>query len=315
MLTPILPPSHEQAFIKQFNPFPGDVVSVEKVLDDALVLNSLQKPRKISILGTDGKVYSLLCKPKDDLRKDQRLMEFNNMINGFLKKDVDSIKRRMYIKTYAVTPLNEECGLIEWVDNLRTLRDIVMKLLRERGIIPNFNEIRHYLNEACSHNDKLPVFTTMILSKLPPVLHEWFVEMFPDPGAWLEARLRFTRTSAVMSMVGHVLGLGDRHGENILFEESTGGILHVDFNCLFDKGLTFEKPEVVPFRLTHNMVDAFGAYGYNGPFRRTCEITLGLLRQNEDALMNIMETFLYDPTTDFIGKKARHAFLTSKTFR
>lgn len=29
MLTPILPPSHEQAFIKQFNPFPGDVVSVE----------------------------------------------------------------------------------------------------------------------------------------------------------------------------------------------------------------------------------------------------------------------------------------------
>lgn len=127
-----------------------------EVLDEALVLNSLQKPRKISILGTDGRVYSLLCKPKDDLRKDQRLMEFNNMINGFLKKDVDSTKRRMCmcyqmsraqsrpfdwgfadIKTYAVTPLNEECGLIEWVDNLRTLRDIVMKLLRERGITPN----------------------------------------------------------------------------------------------------------------------------------------------------------------------------------
>ena len=41
------------------------------------------------------------------------------------------------IKTYAVTPLNEECGLIEWVDNLRTLRELVLKLLRERGIIPN----------------------------------------------------------------------------------------------------------------------------------------------------------------------------------
>lgn len=32
-----------------------------------------------------------------------------------------------------------------------------------------------------------------------------------------------------------IISLGDRHGENILFEESTGGILHVDFNCLFDK--------------------------------------------------------------------------------
>jgi hypothetical protein len=41
------------------------------------------------------------------------------------------------IKTYAVTPLNEECGLIEWVDNLRTLRDIIAKGLRERGAAPN----------------------------------------------------------------------------------------------------------------------------------------------------------------------------------
>lgn len=30
------------------------------------------------------------------------------------------------------------------------------------------------------------------------------------------------------------------------------------------QGQTFEKPEVVPFRLTQNMIDAFGAYGYNG---------------------------------------------------
>lgn len=32
------------------------------------------------------------------------------------------------------------------------------------------------------------------------------------------------------------------------------------------QGLTFDKPELVPFRLTQNMVDAFGAYGYNGMF-------------------------------------------------
>jgi serine/threonine-protein kinase ATR len=108
-----------------------------------------------------------------------------------------------------------------------------------------------------------------------------------------------------MSIVGHVLGLGDRHGENILFEEDNGGTLHVDFNCLFDKGLTFEKPEMVPFRMTHNMVDAMGAYGYEGPFRRCCEITLQLLRGNEDALMTILESFLHDPTTDFINSGGR----------
>ncbi|KAL4785846.1 hypothetical protein BJX76DRAFT_366638 [Aspergillus varians] len=305
MLTPSLPASHDSEYLKGFRAFPRDSTTIEAVLDDAQVLSSLQKPRKIGIRGSDGKIYNILCKPKDDLRKDQRLMEFNNMINRFLKKDVESSKRRMYIKTYAVTPLNEECGLIEWVDNLRTLRDLVTRSLKERGITPNYEEIRNYLNEACSDPSKISLFTDKVLATFPPVLHEWFVEMFPETGAWFTARLRYTRSCAVMSMVGYVLGLGDRHGENILFEEGTGGVLHVDFNCLFDKGLTFDKPELVPFRLTQNMIDAFGAYGYNGPFRKTCELSLDLLRQNEDALMTILETFLHDPTTDFIGKKRR----------
>lgn len=43
-------------------------------------------------------------------------------------------------------------------------------------------------------------------------------------------------------------GLGDRHGENILVDQSNGDVVHVDFSCLFDKGLTLEKPEMVPFR-------------------------------------------------------------------
>ncbi|KAJ6018089.1 hypothetical protein N7451_001468 [Penicillium sp. IBT 35674x] len=308
MLIPSLPASHDADYLKGFRAFPRDPTTIEAVLDEATILNSLQKPRKISIRGSDGKIYNALCKPKDDLRKDQRLMEFNNMINRFLKRDVEASKRRMYIKTYAVTPLNEECGLIEWVDNLRTLRDIIVKLLRERGISPNYGEIKQHLNEICADRSrsKVHLFTTKILAKLPPVLHEWFIEMFPETEAWFSARLRYTRSAAVMSMVGYVLGLGDRHGENLSFEEGTGGILHVDFNCLFDKGQTFEKPEVVPFRLTNNMIDAFGAYGYNGPFRRTCEITLSLLRQNEDSLMTILETFLHDPTTDFIGKRRRN---------
>ena len=64
-------------------------------LDDVLVLNSLQRPRKISARGSDGKIYGLLCKPKDDLRKDQRLMEFNSIVNRALKRDAETSKRRL----------------------------------------------------------------------------------------------------------------------------------------------------------------------------------------------------------------------------
>ena len=56
---------------------------------------SLQKPRKIVIMGSDGKRYAFLCKPKDDLRKDARLMEFDSMINKLLQADSESRRRRL----------------------------------------------------------------------------------------------------------------------------------------------------------------------------------------------------------------------------
>ncbi|RMZ90148.1 hypothetical protein DV736_g2616, partial [Chaetothyriales sp. CBS 134916] len=305
-LIPSIPTSYDSAYLKSFRAFPKEPITITEILDEALVLASLQKPRKLSIRGSDGQIYGVLAKPKDDMRKDQRLMEFNTMINRFLKRDVEASKRRLYIRTYAVIPLNEECGLIEWVNNLKTFRDIILKLYKDKSITPNYGEIRRLLDDSCSGPpEKESIFTTSVLKIFPPVFHEWFVESFPEPTAWFNARLCYTRACAVMSIVGHVLGLGDRHGENILFEEDNGSLMHVDFNCLFDKGLTFEKPEYVPFRLTHNMVDAMGAYGYEGPFRRSSEITLQLLRSNEDALMTILETFMHDPTTDFLEKERR----------
>jgi serine/threonine-protein kinase ATR len=227
------------------------------------------------------------------------------MINRALQRDIESSKRRLYIRTYGVTPLNEECGTIEWVEGLKPMRDIIIRLYRQKAITIDYNEIRTLLNEACSDITKLPIFTHKILKHFPPVLHEWFVETFPEPEAWFAARMRYTRSCAVMSIVGHVLGLGDRHGENVLLEEGNGGTFHVDFNCLFDKGLTFEKPELVPFRLTHNMVDAMGPQGVEGGFRKSAELTYALLRQHQDTLITILETFVHDPTADFLGGRKR----------
>ncbi|KEQ70449.1 hypothetical protein M436DRAFT_53559 [Aureobasidium namibiae CBS 147.97] len=304
-LTANAPVVQDAFHIRKFVAFAQERITIQSFSDEVLVLNSLQRPRKLTVRGSDGKQYGLLCKPKDDLRKDQRLMEFNTMINRALKRDTESSKRRLYIKTYGVTPLSEESGTIEWVEGIKPLRDILLKLYQRKGVQPNYNELRVFLGEASANPANVDIFTEKVLKVFPSILHEWFAEMFPEPDSWFAARLRYARSAAVMSMVGHVLGLGDRHGENILLQEDTGGVFHVDFNCLFDKGLTFEKPELVPFRLTHNMIAAMGAYGYEGPFRKSAELTLGLLRQHQDTLMNILETFLHDPTTDFIGKKKR----------
>ncbi|KAJ7001540.1 hypothetical protein NC653_011831 [Populus alba x Populus x berolinensis] len=100
-------------------------------------------------------------------------------------------------------------------------------------------------------------------------------------------------------MVGHIVGLGDRHGENILFDSTTGDCVHVDFSCLFDKGLQLEKPELVPFRLTQNMIDGLGITGYEGIFLRVCEITLSVLRTHRETLMSVLETFIHDPLVEW----------------
>ncbi|SZF04158.1 unnamed protein product [Blumeria hordei] len=301
ILTASLPTSSD--IVKSHQAFSRDVVTISSFSDEVMVLSSLQKPRKLTARGSDGKNYGLMCKPKDDLRKDQRLMEFNGMINRSLKRDAESSRRQLYIKTYAVTPLNEECGIIEWVDGLKTSRDILLQLYKARGVVPNYKEIESLCEEACKSESQISYFTEKVLGAFPPVLYQWFVSQFPEPSAWFAARLRYTRSCAVMSMVGTILGLGDRHGENILFEEGNGGTFHVDFNCLFEKGLTFAKPERVPFRLTHNMVDAMGIYGYEGPFRTSSELTLRLLRQHEETLMTILEAFVYDPTLDLLSRR------------
>ncbi|KAI0883853.1 phosphatidyl inositol 3-kinase [Annulohypoxylon maeteangense] len=291
--------------VKKHKAFSRDVILVQSFLDHVLVLGSLAKPRKLTARGSNGVNYGLLIKPKDDLRTDQRLMEFNGMINRSLKRDAESSRRQLYIKTYAVTPLNEECGIIEWVDGLKTLRDILLNIYRSRGIVPNYQHLAQMMKDAASGDKNTAIFSERVIGMFPPVLPNWFIAQFPNPSAWFAARLRYTRSCAVMSMVGTILGLGDRHGENVLLEEGNGGVFHVDFNCLFDKGLTFAQPERVPFRLTHNMVAAMGIYGYEGPFRQCSELTLSILRQQEETLMTILEAFIYDPTLDLQRDKRK----------
>ncbi|TKS86882.1 Serine/threonine-protein kinase atr [Collichthys lucidus] len=285
--------------------FPGHWAYLDGFEDTVEILASLQKPKKISLKGSDGRSYTMMCKPKDDLRKDCRLMEFNCLINKCLRKDAESRRRELHIRTYAVIPLNEECGIIEWVNNTAGLRHILTKLYKERGIYLSGKELRKLiLPKTAPFEEKLHIHKEVLCARHLPVFYEWFLRTFPDPTSWYSSRSAYCRSTAVMSMVGYILGLGDRHGENILFDSFTGECVHVDFNCLFNKGETFDVPEVVPFRLTQNMVHAMGPMGTEGLFRQACEVTLRLMRDQREPLMSVLKTFLHDPLVEW-SKQAK----------
>ncbi|KIH44109.1 hypothetical protein ANCDUO_25876, partial [Ancylostoma duodenale] len=62
---------------------------------------------------------------------------------------------------------------------------------------------------------------------------------------------------------------------------------------------------VVPFRLTRNMVNGFGPTGVEGSFRRSCESTLRVMRENKDTLLTVIQTFVHDPLLEWINTEAR----------
>ena len=259
------------------------------------IQNSLQKPKRISVWGSNGERYYLLLKRNDDVRKDARLIEFTSAVNQLLQSDPAAGSRYLEILTYRVTPLNDKAGIIEWVDGAEPARAIITKLSRSFDSGRKKSLVSRLVNKDSKLVDKLVTFKQLEIES-PPVLYEWFLNTFPDPEAWLNSRSKYSRSLAVMSMVGYILGLGDRHLENILLIRNSGSVLHVDFDCIFDKGAHLTVPELVPFRLTQQFCDALGAVnGYEGPFRKVCEITMKIIRDHEDLLMVILESFVHDP--------------------
>jgi hypothetical protein len=52
-----------------------------------------------------------------------------------------------------------------------------------------------------------------------------------------------------LTLLGYIIGLGDRHLDNILVNLTNGDIVHIDYNVCFEKGKTLRVPEKVPFRM------------------------------------------------------------------
>jgi len=117
---------------------------------------------------------------------------------------------------------------------------------------------------------------------------------------WLERRTNYTRSLAVMSMVGYILGLGDRHPSNILLDRFSGKIIHIDFGDCFEVAMRRDKyPEKIPYRLTRMLQKAMEISGIEGNYRNTCENTMRVMRANKDSLLAILEAFVYDPLLSF----------------
>ena len=49
----------------------------------------------------------------------------------------------------------------------------------------------------------------------------------------------------VYIQVGYIVGLGDRHAMNILIDQATAEVVHIDLGVAFEQGLMLKTPERV----------------------------------------------------------------------
>ncbi|CAJ0950979.1 unnamed protein product, partial [Mesorhabditis belari] len=294
-----------------------DEVFIHEIVDEYMVFASMAKPKKFTVRGMDGKRYDLLAKGGDELRKDARFNDVNRMMNCLMKRNPVARRRQLMVKTYTVVPLASEGGIMEWLPNLETYRRVLTSMFPGKfGKDPP--AVKLDFTEFTRMNDEqsLKIMRESYYPAHPLVLSDWFRQTFNDPCSWHSARLAYVRSTAVMSMIGFVMGLGDRHAENILIDKIDGVTVHVDYNLIFNKGEQLPVPEVVPFRLTRNMVDGLGPTGVEGAFRKSCEATLSVMRENKETLLTVIATFVHDPLLEFFkaAERANRQSHSSKQF-
>lgn len=304
-----------------------DKIFVGSLSEDVQALPTKTKPKKIQIKSLSGQSFSFLLKGHEDLHLDERIQQFIKVANHFLSKDKVSGRKGLIGRTYNVIPFGKKFGMIQWISNVtgifplfrkRQYWEHTSKSLQKKDAhlaqpLRPFDEFHIQARKMMASgriskqasrlkwplDALLDIFKHLSSSTPDTIVYDELWCSSSSSFSFFRKVSSFAKSLGVMSIIGYILGLGDRHLDNILLDISTGHILHIDFNVCFEKGVRLKIPETVPFRLTRNLVRACGPTGCEGNFRLACQETLKVMRQNREILINVLETFVYDPLLDW----------------
>uniref|UniRef100_A0A673ZF53 non-specific serine/threonine protein kinase n=1 Tax=Salmo trutta TaxID=8032 RepID=A0A673ZF53_SALTR len=298
-----------------------DALTIQSVGNTITILPTKTKPKKLHFLGSDGRNYPYLFKGLEDLHLDERIMQFLSIVNTMFTKE----RPHFHARHYSVTPLGTRSGLIQWVDGATPLFGLY-KRWQQREAVLQAQKAQDSFQQQPQPLPLVPRPSELYYSKIGPALkgvglsldvsrRDWPLSVMRDvlkelmastppnllakelwcscttSSEWWRVTQSYARSTAVMSMVGYIIGLGDRHLDNVLIDMTTGEVVHIDYNVCFEKGKSLRVPEKVPFRMTHNIETALGVTGVEGIFRLSCEQVL-MMRRGRETLLTLLEAFV-----------------------
>ena len=184
----------------------------------------------------------------DDLRQDQLILQMINYMDSLLK----NMHLDYEFTTYKTLATSKSDGFVEFVPNSKTIFDIK----REYN-----NQIRAFYEEISKKDGKIDE-------------------------AELNKKLdSYINSCAGYCVVTYLLGIGDRHLENLMIDHN-GRLFHIDFGYILGKD---PKPMPPPIKLCKEMVECMGGKGSKRyeEFQQKCVNAYWVLRDNARVIVNM----------------------------
>ncbi|CAG9832446.1 unnamed protein product [Diabrotica balteata] len=302
-------------------PVPQHHVKISGFHPEIAVMSSLRKPIKIRMIGMNTKEYPFLIKFGEDIRQDQRIQQLFGLMNNILRNDTSCSNNGLDILTYQVIPLNSNLGLIQWVNDIQSLRNFVIKALTTQSQLGDFSkkireEYDHFISKGTKGNpfhiygkaavairkDRVVHNYNSLVKKIPwDIMRTSFWILSTSTENYIALRNNFIKTYSVMCAAHWILGIGDRHLENSSICLRNGKVLGIDFGHSFGTATQIlPVPELVPFRLTPHIVSLMEPLKERGPFREYMIHCLKCLRANSSSLLATMNVFIQEPSLDWL---------------
>jgi FKBP12-rapamycin complex-associated protein len=96
-------------------------VLIDSFVDKVVVKMSKHRPSKLKIRATTGGQFKFLLKGHEDLRQDQRVLQFFDLINSIVSSSMPKII------VAAVTPLSPCAGMIRWLRKCATMHQLIQR--------------------------------------------------------------------------------------------------------------------------------------------------------------------------------------------
>ena len=124
-------------------------VTIMGFAPEVQVFESKQRPKKITMRGSDGRDYQFIVKGGEDLRQDERIQRLFRAMNGLLASNTESRGRGLEVRTFHVSPLSNRTGLIEFLRKTSPLLRLLNKPVEEANVTA-FVEHQRWIKERAT---------------------------------------------------------------------------------------------------------------------------------------------------------------------